>query len=52
MQNKKSAKSLYEVLIKELSQKRWKEHDKFYSIRQIYKIFYKSQHSIESFSKF
>lgn len=32
---KNVSKSLYEVLIRELSQKKWKEHDKFYSIRQI-----------------
>lgn len=34
--NKKNiSKSLYETLIKDLSQKKWKEHDKFYSIRQV-----------------
>lgn len=35
LDKKHISKSLYEVLIKELSQKKWEENDKFYSIRQI-----------------
>lgn len=34
-ENKNISNGLYEALIRELSQKKWKEHDKFFSIRQI-----------------
>lgn len=34
-ESKNISNGLYEALIRELSQKKWKEHDKFFSIRQI-----------------
>lgn len=34
-ESKNISNGLYEALIRELSQKKWKEHDKFFSIRQV-----------------